>query len=54
MIVASKDELLIQPFTLSLKTTAFEIVPNGAVDQSTCIELVVEEPAMTPPFTDHE
>ena len=48
------EELLLQPLKVSIIATAFEIVLTGVADQSTCIELVVEEPTMLPPFTDHE
>ena len=33
--VTSIDELLVQPYELSVITTAFEIVPTGVADQST-------------------
>ena len=54
LIVASMEELLVQPLKVSVITTAFEIVLTGVADQSTCIELVVEEPIIFPPFTVHE
>ena len=47
-------ELLLQPLKVSVTTTAFEIILSGVSDQSTCIELVVEDPTILPPFTDHE
>ena len=54
IIVASMEELLLHPLKVSVTTTAFEIVLIGVSDQSTCMELVVEDPTILPPSTSHK
>ena len=54
IIVASMEELLLHPLKVSVTTTAFEIVLTGVSDQSTCMELVVGDPTILPPSTNHK